>query len=242
MTEQTSLTNEFSDDKEHVVGLRDSDIQDIEDAIRDNHDEGIIEVMGELSYADAAEMLTKLSDEDCQKIIEDHSAAIDPQVYSEMDSEFRRSLLDEMGAKSVAAIIAELDSDDALDLIENLDEDYQREIIHQLSAKTRMTIEEGLSFPEESAGRLMQREVIAIPQFWTVGKTIDYLRAAADELPADFYDIFVISPTYHVVGEIPLSRILRSNRTEKLSNLSLKDVHLIPASTRSGRSRADFPA
>lgn len=229
MADQNTAANEQQDDKDLVVGLRDSDIQDIEDAIRDNHDEGIIEVMGDLSPADAAELLTKLSDEDCQKIIEDHSAAIDPQVYSEMDSEFRRTLLNEMGAKNVAAIIAELDSDDALDLIENLDEEYQTEIIHQLSAKTRMTIEEGLSFPEDSAGRLMQREVIAIPQFWTVGKTIDYLRAASHELPIDFYDIFVISPTYHVVGEIPLSRILCSSRTEKLSNLSLKDVHLIPA-------------
>jgi magnesium transporter len=229
MTDQNTNIADSTDEKEHTIGPTDSDIHDIEDALHSEHDDAVIEAMGELSPADAAEVLTKLSDEDCQKILEDHSAVLDPQVYSELDPEFRRSMLTEMGAKGVAAIIAELDSDDALDLIETLDEDYQQEIIVQLSAKTRMTLEEGLSFPEDSAGRLMQREVVAIPEFWTVGKTIDYLRAAADELPRDFYDIFVISPSYHVVGEIPLSRILRSVRTAKLSDLSLEDVHQIPA-------------
>ncbi len=230
MTDQNSNTIEPTEDKEHHVGPTDNDIHDLEDALHDNHEDGVIQVMGDLSPADAAEVLSKLSDDDVQKIIEDHSAAIDPQTYSEMDPEFRRSLLTDMGAKSVAAIIAELDSDDALDLILNLDKDYQQEIIHKLSMKTRMTIEEGLSFPEDSAGRLMQREVVAIPDFWTVGKTIDYLRAAADELPTDFYDIFVISPTYHVEGEIPLSRVLRAIRSVKLSDLTLEDVHPIPAS------------
>ena len=164
MTEQLANTyNDSVEDVEDIVGPTDSDIHDIEDALRNDYDDGVIEAMGDLSPADAAEVLTKLSEEDCLKLLEDHNAAIDSQVYSELDPEFRRSLLTDMGAKSVAAIIAELDSDDALDLILNLDPDYQEEIIKQLSVKTRMTLQEGLSFPEDSAGRLMQREVVAIP-------------------------------------------------------------------------------
>jgi magnesium transporter len=86
-----------------------------------------------------------------------------------------------------------------------------------------------LSFPEYSAGRLMQREFVAVPQFWTVGKTIDFLRAAADELPDEFFDLFVIDPAYHIVGEIPLNRLIRAKRSEKIESLKLKDTHPIPA-------------
>jgi magnesium transporter len=93
----------------------------------------------------------------------------------------------------------------------------------------RVAIEEGLTYPEESAGRLMQREYVAIPQFWTVGKVIDYLRAAADDLPTEFYDLIVIDPTYHVMGEIPLNRILRSKRSQKIEDLTLDTLHTIPA-------------
>jgi magnesium transporter len=129
----------------------------------------------------------------------------------------------------VAAIISELDSDDALHLIDNLDEDAQKAVIHNLSASMRIALVEGLNFPEHSAGRLMQREYVAIPQFWTVGKTIDYLRAASDELPDYFYDLFVVTPTYKIIGEIPLSRIIRARRSEKIDNLKLEAPHPVPA-------------
>jgi magnesium transporter len=111
-----------------------------------------------------------------------------------------------------------------------LDPELQQEIMRKLSAKIRIALEEGLSFPEDSAGRLMQREFVAVPQFWTVGKTIDYLRAARDTLPDDFYDLIVIDPSHHVVGEIPLNRLVRSQRSVKIDDLTLEEVHLIPSS------------
>jgi magnesium transporter len=129
----------------------------------------------------------------------------------------------------VASVLSSLESDDALDLILNLEEEFQQDIIRKLSAKLRIALEEGLNFPEDSAGRLMQREFVAVPEFWTVGKTLDYLRAAGDNVPADFLDIFAITPTHHVIGEIPLNKILRALRSEKISNLTLEDVHIIPA-------------
>ena len=93
MTDQNTNIADSTDEKEHTIGPTDSDIHDIEDALHSEHDDAVIEAMGELSPADAAEVLTKLSDEDCQKILEDHSAVLDPQVYSELDPEFRRSML-----------------------------------------------------------------------------------------------------------------------------------------------------
>jgi len=92
-----------------------------------------------------------------------------------------------------------------------------------------MALEEGLSFPEDSAGRLMRRELVSIPEFWTVGKTIDYLRTASETLPEEFFDIFIINTAHHLTGEIPLSRIIKARRSERIQDLTLKETHPIPA-------------
>ena len=225
------LNDEFeqSTDTSNKIGLSDKSISEITDALHDGHDGSHVELVEDLGPADTADLLQKISEEDRTHLLEDKSHTIDPEAFTYMDADLRKSTLSDMPAAQVAKIIAELDSDDALDLIENLDERFQKDIIKQLSAKTRIAIEEGLTFPEDSAGRLMQREFVAIPQFWTVGKTIDYLRAAADELPSEFYDLIVIDPLYHVVGEIPLNRILRSKRAHKIEDLTLDDLHTIPA-------------
>ena len=213
------------------VGLSDDDIVEIQDALQSGYEDAVVESLSELGPADAAELISKIKDEERELLLKDHGAAFEPYTFVELDPEMRRIALENMEPTQVAAIISELDSDDALELIEPLNEEFQQQIIRKLSAKLRLTLEEGLSFPEESAGRLMQREFVAIPEFWTVGKTIDYLRAASHELPESFFDVFVITPTYHVVGEIPLSSIIRSRRSEKLENLTLDETHPIKATT-----------
>lgn len=223
------ITEEFEEIVESSsVGLSDETIREITNAIHDE-EQNHLELVNDLSIADTAELLQKIPYDDREILLESKEIEIDPLVFSYMDADLRKSTLSMMSAKQVAKIISELESDDALDLIENLDEDFQQEIIRKLSAKIRTAIEEGLTFPEESAGRLMQREYVAIPQFWTVGKTIDFLRAAADELPNEFHDLIVIDPLYHVVGEIPLNRILRSKRVKKIEELTLDELHTIPA-------------
>lgn len=214
-----------------AVGLSDENIVEIQDALNSGYEEALVESLSELGPADTAELISKIKDEEREQLLKEHGVALDPYSFVELDPEMRRIALENMDASQVAAIISELDSDDALELIEPLDEEFREQIIKKLSAKLRLTLEEGLSFPEESAGRLMQREFVAIPQFWTVGKTIDYLRAASHELPESFFDIFVITPTYKVVGEIPLSSIIRSRRSEKLENLTLGETHPIRATT-----------
>ncbi len=230
----TNIRNENDDISAEAVGqfgLSDDTIHEIEDALQNDYEEGITNIIADLSIADSAELLGKLSEENRQRLLKEYGAAFDPGVFSELNPELRKDTLENMPPRQVARIIMDLDSDDALDMILNLSPDFQNDIIHKLSAKTRLTLEEGLNFPEDSAGRLMQREFVAIPQFWTAGKTMDYLRAATDELPAEFFDIFVITPTYHVAGEIPLSRLVRANRSDKLETLTLGDIHPIPAGT-----------
>lgn len=188
-------------------------------------------LLGEMNNADIAELFGKLHGDERETLLAQHGDDFAPDMYAEIDAELIPEIFDLLPTEKVANILDSLDSDDALDLIINLEEDRQDDIIRQLSAKTRLELKEGLNFPEDSAGRLMQREFVAIPQFWTVGKTIDYLRAAADDIPDEFFDIFVITPTYHVAGEIPLSKLIKAKRSEKLDAITLDEIHAIPAYT-----------
>ncbi len=217
------------DEDNDLVGLRDERIALILDDLYEERAADIQEHLAELSDADTVDLLQKIDKEDRSNLIEKFGMLIRPDVFADLEPEILKETLSGMSAARVANILSELDSDDAFYLIVNLDEDFQKEIIRKLSARDRVVIEQGLNFPEDSAGRLMQREYVAIPQFWTVGKTIDYLRAAADDLPDEFYDLIVIDPSYHVTGEIPLNRLVRAKRAEKIESLMLEDTHLIPA-------------
>lgn len=209
--------------------LSDEEIHDICNAVHAQDTDTVSAVLNELSPADTADLLGKINDHDREELIIMYGDYVAPETFVEMDQELCRTTLSIMNADEVAGIIADLESDDALELIEPLDEDFRNEIIIKLSAKTRIAVEEGLSFPEDSAGRLMQREVVAIPQFWTVGKTIDYMRSSSNDLPDDFFDLFVIDPSYHVQGQIPLHRLVRCEREEKIEDLISDEIHPIPA-------------
>lgn len=209
--------------------LPDEHIKEIIEAARSQDSDTVHSVLAELSDADSAELLSKIHEDDRQEIISMYSDTLDPEVFTEMDPELSRACLSEMPAASVAEMITQLESDDALLLIENLEPDFQQDIIQNLSSKTRLALEEGLNFPEDSAGRLMQRELVAIPEFWNVGKTIDYLRTASATLPEEFFDIFIIDPAHHLTGEIPLNRLVRAKRADHLKDLVLEDMHSVPA-------------
>jgi len=214
---------------EDGFSLNDHIIVDIQRALDEDDVETLRTLLYDLSEADVAELFHKIDREARRIFLEKYADLIDPLVYSHLDAELREAILHDMPPVAVAKIVSELDSDDALDLIIDLDPAFQKEVLRNLSAKNRVAMEEGLNYPEESAGRLMQREYVAIPQFWTVGKTIDYMRAAAEELPDEFYDLIVIDPYYHVVGEIPLNKLVRAKRSEKINELTREDIHIIPA-------------
>lgn len=222
----TILNAEASEDHYRVT---DQEIDDIVDALDNNYADQVVHMLEQFSAADIAELLAKVHEEDREKLLTHFGVVMPAEVFSELDPELCRHVLAQMKPEEVAKIIGDMDSDDALYLIEPLEPTFQKEIIRKLSARSRVTLEEGLAFPEDSAGRLMQREFVAVPQFWTVGKTIDYLRAAATELPEDFFDIFIVSPAYRIVGKIPLNQLVRSQRPVKLETLTIDETHPIPA-------------
>ncbi len=209
--------------------LSDDNIKHIVDAIHAEDSDTVYAALQELGPVDTAELIAKIDPETRSELLQMYGDHLNPEAFAEMNAELQRSTLSLMDAQQVATIISALSSDDALLVITTLDEEFQEKIIRKLSAKLRVVLEEGLSFPEESAGRLMQREVVAVPEFWTAGKAIDYLRAASDDLPEEYFDIFIIDPAYHIIGQIALSRLIRTKRTTKLSDLLIKDSVQIPA-------------
>ncbi|ATY33073.1 magnesium transporter [Sphingomonas psychrotolerans] len=155
------------------------------------------------------------------------SDLIDGDVLAEMNDWVREALVDALEPHQVADIAAELDTDDAVAIIEDMDFEDQREVLRALDPDDRAAIEEALSYPEETAGRLMQRELIAVPEHWTVGDVLDYLRGH-EELATDFWEIFVVDPAHHPVGTCALSWILRTPRGVSISDVMKREQTLIP--------------
>ena len=140
---------------------------------------------------------------------------------------FRDDVLDAMPAETVAEAVRELPSDDAVYVLEDLDAAEQREILDHLPVPERTVLLRSLDYPEDSAGRMMQVDVGAVPPFWTVGHTIDHMRQT-DELPDNFFEVFVVDPGFHLKGTIPLSRILRTPREKSIKEIMDIEQTLIP--------------
>ncbi len=153
---------------------------------------------------------------------------LDADVLAEMNDWVRETLMDVLTPTQVADVVVQLDTDDAVAIIEDLDRDDQRAVLRSLPADDRAAIEEALSFPEESAGRLMQRELIAVPEHWTVGQVIDFLRASSDDLATDFWEIFVVDPGHRPIGTMRLSWVLRAPRDIAVSDVMQREQTLIP--------------
>ena len=215
-------------DQDAPAELSEELIREVEQALRADATERVLDVLDDLHVADQADMLEKLPAEDREAMVEILKDDLDPELLTHLHEHVRADVLEQLGPAQAAAAIAELDTDDAIDVLSYLGDEDQMRLLGSMPASERAMLEQGLAFPEDSAGRLMQRQVVAIPEFWTVGQTIDYLRAKA-ELPDEFYDIYIINPRFEPVGSIPLSKVLRSRREVLLHQLKLKELRLIPA-------------
>ena len=184
-------------------------------------------LIDELHAADLADIIEIIPGEERMELVLRFRHRMDADVFSYLRDDVQREVVQQLKPKEVAAIVDALSSDDALHLIEDLDEDFQRAILRKLSGRVRALVEQGLTFPEDSAGRLIQREVVAFPQFWTVGKLIDYLRAEPEGLPETFYSMFVVDPMHKVSGVVNLSKVLQARRSHKLIDIADMDFEKI---------------
>lgn len=187
------------------------------------------EFVGELHEADLGDLLEALDAEERPKLISLLGGDFDFTALTEVDDAVREEILEELSPEAVAEGVRELDTDDAVYILEDLDEADKQEILEKLTPAERTVLQQGLDYPEGSAGRRMQAEVIAVPPFWTVGHAIDYLRET-QELPERFFEIFVADPGHHFVGTVRLDRLLRSKRPVSIADLVEDDRRIVQAS------------
>ena len=233
------MDNEDIPSEEQVHDLEAGTEQVFLNVLVSGDEAGVRTLMAELHPADAADLLERLGADERARVVEILRSDFDSEILSELDETVRDHVVECLGVENVAAVIVGMDSDDALEVVEELDEDEQQQVLDAIPVGDRTLIEEGLSYPEDSAGRLMQREVVTIPTFWNVGETIDFLRKSADrddgegenELPTQFYDLFVVDPSHKPVGTIPLSRILRTRRPVSVTDIMETEMKLLPVTT-----------
>ncbi|MET3824670.1 magnesium transporter [Sphingomonas sp. PvP055] len=197
------------------------------DAVEAGDAEGARALVEPLHPADIADLF-ELTPADCRAALASAiTDLLDGDVFAEMNDYVREDLIDSLSASQVADIASELDTDDAVAIIEDMEPADQREVLRALDPDDRAAIEEALSYPEESAGRLMQRELIAVPEHWRVGDVLDYLRTH-DALTTDFWEIFVVDPAHKPIGTVALSWILRTPRGIAIGDVMQREQTLIP--------------
>ena len=189
--------------------------------------EEVRKLTGRLHHSDLADLLEGMAVERREWLIELLREDLNPNMIAELDGSVLGQLADQIGIQEMAEAVAEMDTDDAVDVVEELAIKDQLEILDALPHDDRLLIEEGLSYPEDSAGRLMQREAVGVPSHWNVGQAIDLLRKERD-LPRDFFDIFLVDSTDVPVGSIPLSRIMRAHRHVALNALMVGEMKTVP--------------
>lgn len=207
--------------------LRPEFVDKVLDAVEAGDDETARLLVQPLHPADVADLIEAARRDERDGLVKALAGIVDADVLAEMNDYVREGLLDDMDPEQVADFAGQLETDDAVALIEDLDEDEQRAVLRAMEPDDRAAIEEALTYPEESAGRLMQRELIAVPEHWNVGQVIDYLRSPGD-LADDFWEVFVVSPDHRPVGTCKLSSILRAPRATPVKEIMLREQTLIP--------------
>jgi magnesium transporter len=185
-------------------------------------------LVGDLHESDVGDLIEALDSDARPKLIELMGAHFDFTALTEIDDAIREEILEELEPETVAEGVRELDSDDAVYILEDLPKDEQAEILDQLPVTERAALARRLDYPEESAGRRMQTEFIAVPPTWTVGQTIDYMRETED-LPERFFEIYVVDQWRRFLGAVTLDRLLRSRRPVPMSELMEPERHVVRA-------------
>ncbi|MGI4852345.1 MAG: magnesium transporter [Janthinobacterium lividum] len=220
MTSETFETAKESSE-ELLFGASSELIEDISEALALDDLVKVTQLTEELHASDMADLIVRLSSQDREKFVEAFKSSITAETLSEIDDSIRREVLEILGTKGIAAAISELESDDALDLISDLDEEQQEEVLRTISANERAILEEVLTYPEDSAGRLMQHEIICVPPFWTIEETISFVRDTHG-LPDSFYTIYVVDARQCPMGEIYLSTLFRHPLKSQVSEIMQK--------------------
>jgi magnesium transporter len=215
MAEELDMKTE---DVEEIFGITNQLVSDVLDAVSADDTARIAELLDPLHPADIAHLIEQIGPRDRRHLLDRWHGGIDGEILSELDEHLREEIIAALKPAELIEAMRELDSDDVVDLVEYLDDTQQEVVLRALLPVDRVAVEQALTYPEESAGRHMQQELVRAPEYWTVGDAIDYLRSDV-ELPDQFYHLILINPRFKAVGYVTLGRILSHPRDTRLKDL-----------------------
>ena len=210
-TKEDSINNLF--------GLTSEVETEIKFCIKNNHKKRLLFLFDLLHPADQADMLERLSKDQLDNCLRLLSKRLDPETLVYLEETVQEDVIKGIGPNAIAKALPELNTDDEVEILENLQEDQRDTIIKKLPKADRILVEEAFTYPENSAGRLMQREFLSFPDYWTVGQTIDHMRNKEFVEDENFYSIFIIDPGQRLLGILSLSKLLSNKRSIRLKDI-----------------------
>ena len=233
MSEETTIEAPETEREDSSYTLDRKSVAQILYAVDLEDRDKLVELMEPLHPADIADLLEQVNAFDRMRLIRLYGQEFDGDILSELDESIREEVIGLLSPDVLADAVRELESDDVVDLLEDLEEDQQEAILGALEDSDRVAVEQSLTYPEYSAGRLMQREVVMAPEHWNVGEAIDYLRDR-DDLPEQFYHIVMVDPRLRPVGNVTLGKLMASRREVLLKSLVEDTFHVIPVTQDEG--------
>ncbi|KRS17236.1 magnesium transporter [Roseovarius indicus] len=227
MAEDDAVMEAEPEQEDDAYLLNDRAVARIMYAVDTEDRERLLAELEPLHAADIADLLEQINAFDRRRLIELYGRDFDGDILSELDESIREEVLYTLHPEVLAEAVRDLESDDVVDLVEDLEEDQQTAILDVLEDSDRVAVQHSLTYPEYSAGRLMQREVVMAPEHWNVGEAIDYLRNQ-DDLPDQFYHIILVDPRLKPVGNVTLGKLMASRREVLLTSLVEETFHVIP--------------
>ncbi|MEO1041841.1 MAG: magnesium transporter [Pseudomonadota bacterium] len=203
-------------------------IRNIRDLIDDEAFEDVRRLAAELHPADVADLIEQLSDDESRSLLTIIGDALPAEALPELEEVARDFVIDVLPTEQLAEAVTELDSDEAAFVLGDMDDDERAEVLAEMPIADRLALQSALKYDDESAGRLMQREVFAAPGYWNVGQILDRLRSV-ERLPDTFYDVYVVDPSYKIMGLVPLSRFIKAKRSTVVADLVVPDPIVIDA-------------
>ncbi|MET0169836.1 MAG: magnesium transporter [Aliihoeflea sp.] len=242
----TAAENENHGREDTSIGIYNDDgairsdfLSAISQAIENGEAEALTADLANLHQSEVGHLLEALDADDRRQLVVLMGDEFDFAALTEVDEAIRLDIVERLPNAQIAQAVQELDSDDAVYILEDLDPQDQDEILAQLPFTERIRLRRSLDYPEESAGRRMQTEFVAVPPFWTVGQTIDYMREDKN-LPDSFHQVFVVDPTFRLVGAVNLDRVLRSQRGVRIEDVMHETRHAIPATMDQEEAAQEF--
>ncbi len=205
--------------EDEAFGITDRLVNDVMEAVREGGTDWVEALLEPLHPADVAHLLEQIDPRDRRDLLAVWQGGMDGDVLSELDEGLREEVIEQLAPADLAEAVRDLESDDVVDLVEYLGDEQQEAVLDALDAGDRVVVEQALSYPEESAGRHMQSELVRAPEHWNVGEAIDYLRSDV-VLPDQFYHIILVDPRLKAVGYVTLGRILSHPRDMLLKDLT----------------------